>query len=110
MAVPRHDAAGLDHQLAEAQLAVLDLGGLLFEIDRAERRVGDADRLESTISRALGFILPAGHSPAMAAEAVAIEPAMMPASARPFRNERGVRGGIAHSAAPAAAKLISLID
>src|SRR6266404_3677302 len=43
MAVPRHDAAGLDRQLAEAQLAILDVGGLLLEIDRTERDVGDAD-------------------------------------------------------------------
>ena len=42
MAVPRHDAAGLDHHLAEAQLAAGDLRLLLAEIDRAERGVGHA--------------------------------------------------------------------
>ena len=35
MAVPRHDAAGLDRQLAEAQFAILDIGRLLLEIDRS---------------------------------------------------------------------------
>ena len=45
MAVPGHDAAGLDHQLAEAQLAIPDIGRLFLEVDRAKRDVGDADRL-----------------------------------------------------------------
>src|ERR1700745_1286765 len=45
MAVPRHDAAGLDSELAEAQFTALDMGGLLAEIDRTERDVADADRL-----------------------------------------------------------------
>src|SRR3954453_14337524 len=45
VAVPRHDAAGLDRQLAEAQLAILQVRGLLLEVDRTERDVGDADRL-----------------------------------------------------------------
>lgn len=45
MAVPRNDPAGLDGHLAKAQFAILDLGGLLFQIDRPERDVGDADRL-----------------------------------------------------------------
>ena len=45
MAVPGHDAAGLDGELAEAQLAALDVGWLLAEIDRAERDVGEADGL-----------------------------------------------------------------
>src|SRR5882724_643357 len=45
MAVPRHDTTGLDRQLAKAQLAIPDVGGLLLEIDRAERDVGDTDRL-----------------------------------------------------------------
>ena len=57
MAVPGHDAAGLDGQLAEAQLAILDFGGLLFEVDRAEGDVADADRLESTISRTFALHL-----------------------------------------------------
>src|SRR6266545_5781043 len=39
--------------------------------------------LVSTIGRTLGCILPAGHSPAMAVEVVATEPAIIPASARP---------------------------
>ena len=42
VAVPRHHAAGLDHHLAEAQFAALDLRLLLAEIDRAERGVGHA--------------------------------------------------------------------
>src|SRR5262245_64228178 len=46
MAVPRNYAAGLDHQLAKAQLASGNFRRLLAEIDRAERRVGDADGLE----------------------------------------------------------------
>src|SRR5882672_4338298 len=46
VAVPWHDAAGLDRQLAEAQLAVLEVRRLRFEVDRTERHVGYADRLE----------------------------------------------------------------
>src|SRR5262249_47845328 len=42
VAVPRHDAAGLDGQLAEAELALLDIGRLLLEVDCREHRVGDA--------------------------------------------------------------------
>ena len=34
MAVPGHDAAGLDRQLAKSQFAVLEMRRLLFEIDR----------------------------------------------------------------------------
>src|SRR5262249_4756699 len=45
MAVPGHDAAGLDGQLAEAQLAALDMRRLLAEVDGAERDVGNANRL-----------------------------------------------------------------
>src|SRR5262244_974412 len=41
MAVPGHDAARFDGQLAEAELPVLDRGRLLLEIDGGERRVGD---------------------------------------------------------------------
>ncbi len=39
MAVPGDDAAGLDGELAEAQLAAFDMGGLLAEINGAERDV-----------------------------------------------------------------------
>ena len=46
VAVPRHDAARLDHQLAEAQLTAGDLRLLFAEVDRAERGVGHADGLE----------------------------------------------------------------
>src|SRR5882724_11100408 len=46
VAVPWHDTAGLDRQLAEAQLAVLEVRRLLFEVDRTECHVGYADRLE----------------------------------------------------------------
>src|SRR3954471_846281 len=45
MAVPGHDAARLHRQLAEAQLAIPDIGRLLLEVDRAKRHVGNADRL-----------------------------------------------------------------
>src|SRR6516165_5487890 len=45
MAVPGHDAAGFDGQFSEAQLAPLDVSRLLAQVDRAERDVGDADRL-----------------------------------------------------------------
>src|SRR5205085_1782942 len=45
VAMPRNDAAGLDRQLAEAQLAILDVGGLLLEVDRAKRDIGYADGL-----------------------------------------------------------------
>src|SRR5215468_1501872 len=41
-AVPGHDAARLDRELAETQLTVLDPSRLLLEIDGGERRVGDA--------------------------------------------------------------------
>ena len=88
VAVPRHDAAGLDRQLAEAQLAILDMGGLHLEIDRGEYHVGHADRLVVDRLAALGFILSAGHSPAKAAGAAAIELAMMVASARPCQSVR----------------------
>ena len=60
MAVPGHDAAGLDGQLAEAQLAALDVGRLLVEIDRAERDVGDADRLEVDHLAGVGLHLVGG--------------------------------------------------
>src|SRR4051794_8130653 len=60
MAVPWHDAAGLDRQLAEAQLAVLEVGRLLLEIDRAERDVGDADRLVVDLLAGIGFHLDGG--------------------------------------------------
>src|SRR5205823_13462865 len=33
MAVPRHDAAGLDRQLAKAQLAIPEVGRLPFGVD-----------------------------------------------------------------------------
>src|ERR1043165_2200749 len=42
VAVPRHDAAGLDGELAEAQLAALRRDVFVREIDRAERRIGHA--------------------------------------------------------------------
>src|SRR5262249_32444929 len=46
MAVPRNYAAGLDYQLAKAQLASGNFRLLLAQIDRAERRVRYADGLE----------------------------------------------------------------
>src|SRR6516162_9165726 len=42
VAVPGHDAAGLDRELAEPQLAILDVRRLLLEVDGGEHRVGDA--------------------------------------------------------------------
>ena len=57
MAVPRHDAAGFDGQLAEAQLAILDIGRLLLQVDRSQRDVGDADRLEVDLLAGIGFHL-----------------------------------------------------
>src|SRR5262249_17900841 len=42
VAVPGHDTAGLDRELAEAKLAFLDVGRLLLEVDGGEHRVGDA--------------------------------------------------------------------
>src|SRR5690349_12332068 len=41
VAVPRDDAASLDDEPAQAELAVLDRGRLLRELDRAEDRVDD---------------------------------------------------------------------
>src|SRR5581483_3341325 len=46
VAMPRDDAAGGYGHPTEAQFAALELGHLLAEIDRTERRIGDADRLE----------------------------------------------------------------
>src|SRR6516162_8624563 len=43
MAVPRHYAIGVDGELAEPQLAVLDLCRFLVEVDGAERGIGDAN-------------------------------------------------------------------
>src|SRR6516162_7108596 len=42
VAVPGHDAARLDRELAESQLAFLDVGRLLLEVDGGEHCVGDA--------------------------------------------------------------------
>src|SRR5206468_11290550 len=80
MAVPGHDAAGLDRQLAEAQLAIPDVGRLLLEVDRAERDVGDADRLGVDHRANVGLHLAGRHSPARAVEVAATEPASIPAS------------------------------
>jgi len=41
VAVPWHDAAGLDRELAEPQLAVLDVCRFLLEVDSGEHRIGD---------------------------------------------------------------------
>src|SRR5260221_4634854 len=56
--------------------------------------------LKSTISRAFGFILPAGHSPADAVEADAIELTIMPASARPCQSVRDVMVDLVMSWSP----------
>lgn len=40
MAVPGNDAAGFDRKLAEAQLALPDVRGLLFEVDGGKHGVG----------------------------------------------------------------------
>ena len=42
MAVPRHDAAGLDGELAEAELTLLYFCRLLLEIDGGKHGIGDA--------------------------------------------------------------------
>ncbi len=42
MGVPEDDSAGLNDQLAQAQQAAFDVGGLLREIDDADHRVGHA--------------------------------------------------------------------
>src|SRR5262249_11989113 len=42
VAVPGHDAARPDGELAKAKLAFLDVGRLLLEVDGGEHRVGDA--------------------------------------------------------------------
>src|SRR5882724_2484271 len=47
VAVPRHDSTRLDHHLAEAQLATLDLRHLLAEVDCAERGVCYANGCEA---------------------------------------------------------------
>src|SRR5216684_3911905 len=60
MAMPGHDAAGLDGELAEAQLAALDMGGLLAEIDGTERDVAEADRLGVDHGANVGFHLIGG--------------------------------------------------
>src|SRR5262245_14246014 len=57
MAVPGHDATGLNGQFPEAQLAILDIGRLFFQVDRAERDVGDADRLEVDLLAHIGLHL-----------------------------------------------------
>ena len=60
MAMPGHDAAGLDGELAEAQLAALDMGGLLAEFDGTERDVADADGLIVDLLARVGFHLVGG--------------------------------------------------
>ena len=60
VAVPRHDAAGLDRQLAEPQFAILQMRRLLFEIDRTQRDVGDADRFEVDHLAGVGLHLVGG--------------------------------------------------
>src|SRR5262245_41830584 len=57
VAVPGYDAAGLDGQLAHAELAVLDVGRLLFHVDHGNDGVGDADRLVVDWGRGVGFLL-----------------------------------------------------
>src|SRR6266849_136613 len=60
VAVPWHDAAGLDRQLAEAQLAVLEVRRLLFKVDRTQSHVGYADRLEFDFLAGVGLHLAGG--------------------------------------------------
>src|SRR6266545_6186146 len=60
VAVPWHDAAGLDRELAEAQLAVPEVRRLLFEVNRAQRHVGYADRLEFDFLAGVGLHLVGG--------------------------------------------------
>src|SRR5262249_57163999 len=42
VAMPRHDPAGFDRELAESELAFLDIRRLLLEVDGGEYGVGDA--------------------------------------------------------------------
>src|SRR6516225_372602 len=42
VAVPRHDAAGLDGELAEAELTLLDVCRFLLEVDGGKHGIGDA--------------------------------------------------------------------
>ena len=110
MTVPRHDAAGLDRQLAEAQLAVM-LAGCFSRSIEAERHVGDADRL--VINHFAGVRLHlAGRTFAGDGCRSGRHRTGDDAGKREALSERtGCKGGgIAHSAAPAAAKLISLLD
>src|SRR5262249_5154446 len=48
VAVPRHDAAGLDHKFADALHASFRLDRFLAEVVRRENRVADAGSLEIT--------------------------------------------------------------
>jgi hypothetical protein len=57
MAVPGHDATGLDGQFAEAELAALDMRGLLAQVDGAKRHVGNAHRLVVHHRMGVGFHL-----------------------------------------------------
>src|SRR5262249_26138575 len=52
VAVPWHDAARLDRELAETQLAILDVRRLLLEVDGGEHRVGE--RLSVAVWHFLG--------------------------------------------------------
>ncbi len=55
--MPGNDAAGLDRQLAEPKLAVLEMSRLLFEVDRSKRDIGNADRLEVDLLAGVGLHL-----------------------------------------------------
>ena len=59
MAVPGHDAVGLDVELAQAELAALDHGGLLGEIGGDAHHVGDAPRAvgHHLLALAVGYAL-----------------------------------------------------
>src|SRR6516164_3586659 len=60
VAVPGHDAVGLYGELAEPQLAVLELRWLFRQVDGAERRVGDADGGEFDGLAGVGLYLVGG--------------------------------------------------
>jgi hypothetical protein len=60
VAVPGHDAAWLNSELAEAKLALFDVGGFFFKIDSSEHGVGYTfTRVGDRLTR-IGFHLVGG--------------------------------------------------
>jgi hypothetical protein len=91
VAVPGDDAARLNHELAQTQLAFLEFCRLIGEIDGGEDRIADA--LGGVLSILVRSVprLSAGHSPALAGpNVVNAAPATMPAASRLWRIARPV--------------------